>query len=68
MSKRTPALPTRFLRVADVRDYAGLTRSVVYRLLADGSIRSVSLRQPGMARGVRLVDRESLDRFLDRCE
>lgn len=44
--------------------YTGLTRSALFALLKDGKVKSVSLKQPGCKRGVRLIDARSLVEFL----
>jgi hypothetical protein len=46
--------------------YSGLSRSKLYELLSDGRIRSICVRsQKGAQRGVRLIDRESIDSFME---
>ena len=42
----------------------GIKRSLAYQLLADGAIRSVSLRRRGRVRGKRLFDVASVRDFL----
>lgn len=49
-TERWVRLPTR-----GVCPYTGLTRSGLYRLIADGKIKSASLKRPGQIRGVRLL-------------
>ena len=44
----------------------GLTRGVISRLCAEGRVKSVSLKEKGMARGVRLVSLPSLLEYLER--
>lgn len=46
----------------------GLSRPALYRLLDDpaAGVVSVSLRQPGAARGVRLIGRKSLRAWIAR--
>lgn len=46
--------------------YSGLTRPKLYQLVAEGRIRSVSLREPGQIKGVRLFDLASILRFLEK--
>lgn len=41
-----------------------LSRSYLYQLVAEGKIRSVSIRKPGAIRGRRLFDCASIRRFL----
>jgi hypothetical protein len=45
---------------------SGLSRSRLYELLAQGQIKSLCLKSHNKAlRGVRLVDRESIDLFME---
>lgn len=53
-----------WLRPADVRRTHGLSRSLVYLLIAEGKIRSVSLRRKDRANGVRLVSVASLNNYI----
>ncbi len=57
-----------WVRVSDARPLWGLTRTVVYRLIADGHIRSICLRQPGRATGIRLLSAESVRAYLRRLD
>jgi hypothetical protein len=58
-------LAPRWLRVPGAVKYSGLSRSKLYELLSDGRIRSICVRsQKGAQRGVRLIDRESIDSFI----
>jgi excisionase family DNA binding protein len=50
--------PPRFVGVQDVADVTGLSRSTVYALLDDGTIRSVRLG------GRRLIPTEARDAFV----
>ena len=38
----------------------GLTRTALFGLIKAGKVRSVSMRQPGVKRGIRLIDAQSL--------
>jgi hypothetical protein len=58
-------LTPEFLDVDQVRLYFGLKQSLLYRLLAEGKIRGVSIRQRGKTRGRRLFDVESIRRYLN---
>ena len=59
-------LNPRWLRIPSAVKYSGLSRSRLYELLAKGRIRSICLRSRRDAlRGVRLVDRESIDLFME---
>jgi len=57
-----------FCRVPDVQRIFGLKRGVVYRLLNEGRIRSVSLSTPGHAKGCRLINVASVRAFLASLE
>src|SRR5271166_5311428 len=58
-------LNPRWLRIPSAVKYSGLSRSRLYELLAQGRIRSICLKSHNKAlRGVRLVDRESIDLFM----
>ena len=54
-------LHPRWLRIPSAVKYSGLSRSRLYELIAEGSIKSICLKSHRDAlRGVRLVDRESV--------
>jgi hypothetical protein len=57
-----PRGKTRWLRVNDMPFSRGLT----YHLITDGILFSVALKLPGSKRTVRLIDANSLDRYLLR--
>jgi hypothetical protein len=58
-------LNPRWLRIPAAVKYAGLSRSRLYELLSEGKIRSICLKShKGADRGVRLLDRESIDTFM----
>ena len=48
--------------------YTGFTRSKLYQLAGEGHIRSVSIREPGQVKGVRLFHLSSILDFIARCE
>ena len=54
-----------FCRMADLRRLFGITRATAYQLANAGRIRTVSLRQRGQARGVRLVNVASVRAYLE---
>jgi hypothetical protein len=59
------ALNPRWLRIPAAVKYSGLSRSRLYELLSDGKIRSICVKShKGAERGVRLLDRESIDNFM----
>lgn len=53
-----------FVRPSYVAKRYSLKRGALYRLLASGAVRSVSLRERGKLRGCRLVDHASLRAYL----
>jgi hypothetical protein len=58
-------LPPRWLKIPPAVAYSGLSRARLYTLLAEGQIKSASVYSKGKQRGIRIVDRESIDRFLE---
>ena len=59
-------LNPRWLRMPSAVKYSGLSRSRLYELLTQGRIKSICLKSHTAAlRGVRLVDRESIDQFME---
>lgn len=48
--------------------FSGFSRSKLYELAGDGKIRSVSIREPGQVKGVRLFHLASILDFIARCE
>jgi hypothetical protein len=61
-------LTPKYLQVASATSYSGLSRAKLYELMAEGQIRSISVRQKGRIRGRRLISVESLDAFLKSFE
>jgi hypothetical protein len=51
---------TRWLRVNELP----FSRGYTYKLITDGVLFSVELKLPGSRRSVRLIDADSLDRYL----
>jgi hypothetical protein len=54
-----------WLRPKHIPKYFGIGRSKAYELIADGKIKSVSLRQRGQKHGTRLVSYDSLANYLE---
>ena len=48
--------------------YSGCSRPKLYEWVAKGFIRSVSIREPGRIKGVRLFHLASILAFIERCE
>ena len=62
-------LNPRWLRIPSAVKYSGLSRSRLYELLAQGRIKSICLKgHQSAVRGVRLVDRESIDLFMQSLQ
>src|SRR5271166_6248261 len=58
-------LNPRWLRIPAAVKYSGLSRSKLYELLSEGRIESICVKShKGAERGVRLLDRESVDSFM----
>jgi excisionase family DNA binding protein len=54
-----------WLRIPEATKLFGISRSKLYELIAAGYIRSTSLRKRGQIKGTRLIDYDSLCRFLE---
>lgn len=69
MSDREGNLPV-WVRAPKCRheSYSGCTRPKLYEWAAKGFIRSVSIREPGRIKGVRLFHLASILAFIERCE
>ncbi|MEI6392949.1 MAG: hypothetical protein WCT12_17825 [Verrucomicrobiota bacterium] len=66
-----PILQPTFVRLPrpGQRDLStGLSRTAIYSLLAAGKVRSVSMRQKGVKRGIRLIDFKSLIAAINSSE
>jgi hypothetical protein len=62
-------LNLRWIRIPAAVKYSGLSRWRLYELLSEGKIRSICVKsQKWSQRGVRLIDRESIDLFMERQE
>jgi hypothetical protein len=59
-------LVPRWLRIPHAVAYSGISRSKLYELFAEGQIRAASVQGKGSRKGIRLIDRVSLDEFLER--
>jgi hypothetical protein len=63
----TPLIP-RWLRVPAAVKYSGLCRPHLYELTARRKLRSICLKSNKQnARGVRLIDRESIDELMSEA-
>lgn len=60
------AIISRYLRVRQVLQWYPFKSSKLYELLASGEIKSFVLKEKGAIRGIRLIDRDSLNAFLEQ--
>jgi hypothetical protein len=60
----TSKLAVEFCRLGDAQRIWGLKRGLVYRKINDGTIRSITLREPGKKFGVRLLHVDSIRSWL----
>ena len=56
---------SRYLRVQQVLYFYPFKRAKLYEYLVSGDIKSFVLKEKGALRGIRLIDRDSLDAFLE---
>ena len=61
---RPENLQARWLRIPAAVSYSGISRARLFLLLAEGQIRSASVIAKGGKRGMRIIDRLSIDEFL----
>jgi hypothetical protein len=57
-------LQPRWLRIPVAVSYSGISRAKLFVLLSEGKIRSASITTSGKRRGIRIIDRLSLDDYL----
>jgi|HubBroStandDraft_3_1064219.scaffolds.fasta_scaffold1994329_1 hypothetical protein len=65
MQQPTDPYMSSYLRVQQVLMRYPLKRAKLYALLSSKTIRSFQLAEPGARRGIRLIDRFSLDEYFD---
>jgi hypothetical protein len=65
MSNSTSAIESRWLTYLNASKYSGLSVRVLQNHTAAGYVRSSNACAPGSSRGRRLIDRESLDAFIE---
>jgi hypothetical protein len=58
-------LRPQWFRIPDACAVSGIGRSLLYRHLSSGRIKSVCLRERNNARGIRLVNADSLFAFIE---
>jgi hypothetical protein len=66
VAHESTALLPRWLRMPVATHYSGISRSKLYELFAEGQIRAASVHSKGSKKGIRLIDRLSLDAYLER--
>ena len=59
------AVKPEWLRIPDAIRFSGLGRSSLYELMKKGKVKSVCLRKRNCIRGIRLVNAESLNAFIE---
>jgi hypothetical protein len=60
-------IPPRWLRISQAVTYSGINRSRLFRLISEGVLKTASVKETAHStRGIRLIDRFSLDRHLEK--
>ena len=59
------AIRSRYIRVAQALEWYPFKRAKLYELISSGRIRSFVLKERGAIRGLRLIDRDSLDDYIE---
>lgn len=59
------AIRPEWIRPKDVPRFFGLGRTATYALLAEGKVKSVSMRKRGQRHGTRLISYDSLKKYLE---
>ena len=59
------ALQPKWIRLPDATRVSGMGRSLLYERIREGKIRSVCIRKKNNQRGVRLINVESLNAFIE---
>jgi hypothetical protein len=65
MQARTQNIPPRWLRIPQAIGYSGIGERTLEKLISSGQVVSAHVLLPGNTRGVRLIDRQSLDAFIE---
>jgi helix-turn-helix protein len=65
IGKVAPAKPE-WLRVWDATRVSGIGRSTLYMLIKSGEVRSASIRKRNRTRGIRLINRDSLNDYIEK--
>lgn len=61
----TPVLEPEWIRIKDACRFASVTKPVLYEWMRCGLVKNFSNRQRGQIKGARLVNLDSLRRFLE---
>jgi hypothetical protein len=62
---QTPAIKPEWLRTPDATIVSGIGRSSLYELIKEGRVKSVCLRKRNNLRGIRLINTDSLSKFIE---
>jgi predicted DNA-binding transcriptional regulator AlpA len=54
-----------WLRVPTAVQQTGICQAKLYQWIKDGRIRSAHIREPNKTRGIRVIDAESLNEFIE---
>lgn len=57
---------SQYLRVREVLKFYPLRKSMLYQLMRSGKIKSFVIKHRSAQRGIRLIDRDSLDLYLKK--
>ncbi len=60
----TELIEPEWLRVRDSIRYSSISQTELFRLCVDGEIESVHKLKPGQAKGIRLINKKSLDAYI----
>lgn len=60
-------LRCRYIRMDQAVEYAPFGKSKLYDLLNRGLIKSFVLKERGCTKGIRLIDKDSIDQYLERA-
>ena len=63
--KQDTPLKPEWVRPAQATQIFGIGRTKIYELIADGKIKSASIRPRGAVKGTRLISYDSLAAFID---
>jgi hypothetical protein len=63
----TTHVPPRWLRIEAAVEYSGISRSRLYELMAEDAIKTHVIRKRYAVRGLRLIDRLSIDAFISNA-